>query len=275
MSTTSRRDHPAGTFWYHTHRHGSTALQVSSGMAGALIIRGNRLPTPTTHGDIDTLLDSRRRADPRADPGVAANPVRLPRQGGHIKVQTEPIPTRIGRSGSAIPATSGSSRLMTTATSSVPAFGQAWAASGRYTTHQRPGVGDAPNAQAGRLERWRMIHGGVRDTITLQFCASARRRRPAPGRLRAAAAKALSTTDCTGAPLPYHLVAADGLTMAAATRATVAVLQPGYRWDALVVFPEDGDYCIIDVGSDPTSNVNQNIQPTQLLGTVRSPAARR
>ena len=38
-------DHPAGTFWYHPHRHGSTALQVSSGMAGALIVRGDRLPT--------------------------------------------------------------------------------------------------------------------------------------------------------------------------------------------------------------------------------------
>ena len=32
-------DHPAGTFWYHAHRHGSTALQVSSGMAGALIVK--------------------------------------------------------------------------------------------------------------------------------------------------------------------------------------------------------------------------------------------
>lgn len=32
------KDHPAGTFWYHAHRHGSTAAQVSSGMAGALII---------------------------------------------------------------------------------------------------------------------------------------------------------------------------------------------------------------------------------------------
>ena len=34
------KDHPAGTFWYHPHRHGSTAAQVSSGMAGALIIEG-------------------------------------------------------------------------------------------------------------------------------------------------------------------------------------------------------------------------------------------
>lgn len=31
-------DHVAGTFWYHAHRHGSTTAQVSSGMAGALIV---------------------------------------------------------------------------------------------------------------------------------------------------------------------------------------------------------------------------------------------
>ena len=49
-------DHPAGTYWYHSHRHGSTALQVSSGMAGALIVRGTRPPTPNGNGDLDTLL---------------------------------------------------------------------------------------------------------------------------------------------------------------------------------------------------------------------------
>jgi len=31
-------DHPPGSFWYHAHAHGSTAIQVGSGMAGALII---------------------------------------------------------------------------------------------------------------------------------------------------------------------------------------------------------------------------------------------
>ncbi|NES64373.1 MAG: multicopper oxidase domain-containing protein [Okeania sp. SIO2D1] len=34
--------HAPGTHWYHSHRHGSTALQVSNGMAGAIII-----PEPT------------------------------------------------------------------------------------------------------------------------------------------------------------------------------------------------------------------------------------
>ena len=35
-----REDHPAGMFWYHPHLHGSSAMQVGSGMAGALIVLG-------------------------------------------------------------------------------------------------------------------------------------------------------------------------------------------------------------------------------------------
>ena len=31
-------DHPTGTFWYHPHKHGSTACQVGSGMAGMLLL---------------------------------------------------------------------------------------------------------------------------------------------------------------------------------------------------------------------------------------------
>jgi FtsP/CotA-like multicopper oxidase with cupredoxin domain len=32
------RDHTRGTYWYHAHTHGSTAIQVGSAMAGALIV---------------------------------------------------------------------------------------------------------------------------------------------------------------------------------------------------------------------------------------------
>ncbi len=32
--------HPPGAYWYHPHLHGSTAMQVGSGMAGALLIKG-------------------------------------------------------------------------------------------------------------------------------------------------------------------------------------------------------------------------------------------
>ena len=33
-------DHPSGTYWYHTHKHGSVTFQFLGGMAGFLIIRG-------------------------------------------------------------------------------------------------------------------------------------------------------------------------------------------------------------------------------------------
>lgn len=33
--------HYPGTFWYHAHRHGSTAIQLASGMAGALLLMGD------------------------------------------------------------------------------------------------------------------------------------------------------------------------------------------------------------------------------------------
>lgn len=55
-------DHPAGTFWYHAHRHGSTATSVASGEAGILVVRGNRPYTPPSPddphpiADIDTIL---------------------------------------------------------------------------------------------------------------------------------------------------------------------------------------------------------------------------
>ncbi len=33
-------DHPPGVYWYHPHKQGSVALQVGSGMAGMIIVRG-------------------------------------------------------------------------------------------------------------------------------------------------------------------------------------------------------------------------------------------
>ncbi len=35
------KDHTAGTYWYHPHKHGSADVQLTSGMAGALIIEGD------------------------------------------------------------------------------------------------------------------------------------------------------------------------------------------------------------------------------------------
>jgi FtsP/CotA-like multicopper oxidase with cupredoxin domain len=34
-------NHPAGTFWYHPHCHGTTAVQTNGGMGGVIIVEGN------------------------------------------------------------------------------------------------------------------------------------------------------------------------------------------------------------------------------------------
>ncbi|MDJ0821342.1 MAG: multicopper oxidase domain-containing protein [Paracoccaceae bacterium] len=53
-------DHPGGTFWYHAHMHGATAVQVSGGMAGGLVVRdapGKGLDSaPSVAGAIDMFL---------------------------------------------------------------------------------------------------------------------------------------------------------------------------------------------------------------------------
>lgn len=40
------KDHPIGTYWYHAHAHGSTSIQVGSGMAGAIVIEDDPSVTP-------------------------------------------------------------------------------------------------------------------------------------------------------------------------------------------------------------------------------------
>jgi FtsP/CotA-like multicopper oxidase with cupredoxin domain len=41
-------NHPPGSFWYHAHAHGSTSIQVGSGMAGALILDDDPAKIPPT-----------------------------------------------------------------------------------------------------------------------------------------------------------------------------------------------------------------------------------
>jgi FtsP/CotA-like multicopper oxidase with cupredoxin domain len=60
-------NHPAGTFWYHPHHHGTVADQIFAGLAGALLIQsGSDLPVTGDHLLLvtDTTLDSTGRVVP-------------------------------------------------------------------------------------------------------------------------------------------------------------------------------------------------------------------
>ncbi|RCW87100.1 multicopper oxidase family protein [Paracoccus lutimaris] len=242
-------DHPAGTYWYHPHLHGSTALQVSSGMAGALIISGDRKPSSSANGDIDTLLIDDAGAPIR-------NRVLLFQQ----------IQYACGTNPDGTP----NYDCKPDQTGSIESYDQfgpgSWDASGRYTSINGRVLGDFDPATVGAVERWRLIHAGVRDTINFEI-------RPKigdaePENLTAQQNDSWIEKNCGPKTLNYHLIAQDGLTMSAAQTRMETILQPGYRADLLVVFPTAGEYCVIDAPSPSAANINQGPPNRRLLALV-------
>jgi L-ascorbate oxidase len=251
-------DHPAGTYWYHSHLHGSTALQVSSGMAGALIVRGDRLPSDTANGDIDTLL-KHPDGKPLRERVLVLQQIQYAclDENGHVM--------KDGNGQVVWNCPEGTAGIQ--GVESYDQFGPgSWPLSGRYTSINGA-VLPTFKAKAGEIERWRMIHAGVRDTISLEF-RRLKADAPRAPRLKSVEVDRFIGDNCVGDPIPYHVIAEDGLTRAAAWQTSVTVLQPGYRSDALVVFPEAGPYCVIDTSAPAAASVSQSAESRQLLGVV-------
>lgn len=249
-------DHPAGTFWYHPHRHGSTAIQVASGMAGALIIEGTRKPSPTENGDVDTLLIPTTKqafkervlvlqqvqyACYNADGTIKRNPDKTYRcdtgDVGEIKNYDD-----LGPNG--------------------------WSQSGRYTSINGEVLPTFTGAKSGQIERWRMVHGGIRDTISLQF-RKMRAGVKVPVGLNANQHAAFVAANCSPETVPQFAIAADGLTVGKILQTNISTFQPGYRWDLLVAFPTAGDYCVVDTSTPASGNVAPTVSPVELLGVVQ------
>ena len=256
-------DHPAGTFWYHAHRHGSTAIQVSSGMAGALIVRGNRLPSTTKHGDIDTLLN-------RQDGHPIKERILLLQQIQYSCSDSKDNKTNRGGIPENAVKECGSKNPGEIETFN---FGPSnWGDSGRYTSINGIVLPTFTEATVGQPERWRLIHGGIYNSINLEI----RPQTTSNGnidRLKTENADQYIAENCQGDPLPYHVIADDGLTRSEAWPTTMTTLQPGYRSDSLVVFPKAGNYCVIDASADRSSSPSQRAESRQLLGLVRVAAA--
>lgn len=250
-------DHPAGTFWYHPHLHGSTALQVASGMAGTMIVRGSRQPTPDKTGDIDTLLVGK---------AFSERLVQLQQVQYACRDADGKIKTQKNDKGEVIAWICGTKDVGKI--TSYDQFGpSSWKQSGRYTSVNGRVLPTFAVADTGTIERWRTVHAGVRNTINLQF---KRLKAGAPkfDRLAAAELDAWAQSNCIGDLLPQFEVAADGLTHAQVIEKTQNILQPGYRSDVLVVFPEPGEYCVIDGEAPPEATVNVQAESRQVLGKV-------
>jgi L-ascorbate oxidase len=250
-------DHPAGTFWYHPHLHGSTAVQVASGMAGVLIVRGTRVPTSQSNGDIDTLLRN-------ADGSAFRERIVLLQQ---IQYACRDANNGIKRNGD------GSYRCDNADVGGIESFADrqfgpdTWPLSGRYTSINGEVFPTFTGAETGRIERWRVVHAGVRDAVQLQF-RKMRSGAPQISLLTSEQQAAWMAQNCPGDPLPQFLLANDGLTRAKMAQQNVSTLLPGYRVDLLMVFPEPGDYCVTDESAPAESNVNGQAKSRRFLGRV-------
>ncbi|WP_206951268.1 multicopper oxidase family protein [Trinickia acidisoli] len=302
-------NHPAGTFWYHSHHHGSAAIDVTSGMEGVLIVRGHRTAARRwANGgmaDIDTILHDRAgtpfpehvflfqqieygcfanasAAAPLADPTTYAwicptgDVGELRNYTNQLSFVADPRPGYAGQ------------------------FNSTWTISGRYT--QINGVVQPmfPSAHgflpAGQIQRWRLVHGGDRDTINLKVVrvnlaalGRAASAEPSPQDVDAAAdaanallagqpnrAQRVTTLDqiCSGEVVKQIDIANDGLTRSAMVEQDVNTLDPGYRRDVLMAFPTPGLYCVLDEAAEAASTISyrpgsSKVKDRRLLALVR------
>lgn len=242
------KEHPAGTFWYHSHVHGSTAIQVASGMSGALILRGDRKPTMTANGDIDTLL--------------------VPMAPKERILLFQQISYACGRNGTQV------IWDCTGKTGTIDGYdqigGSKWSASGRFTSINGQVLPEFPGAVTGKTERWRMIHGGIANTLNV-FIRMAKAGAKLPDKLTPDEAGTWVADNCTGDVVHQFAIASDGLTRSrvverGATKSTT--MQPGYREDVLLTFPKPGMYCVIDTAAPV--GVGQVPENRALLGIVNA-----
>lgn len=311
-------DHPAGTFWYHAHRHGSTAVEAASGAAGALIIRGIREynPQPLPDGnyrqaDIDTVL-KQKPGVPMAEklfvlqqiPYACFNNAPLPGGPWQMIFTTNGLYTAKSPStGATSPANSpwicpkpdgiNNASVGVIENFSLQMFSASiWDTNGRFTSVNGV-VEPTITVPAGEVQRWRFIHAGIHDTVNLQVVRATPAVVPANGKLMAVATNAIAQsalrgnrveqeaavkTQCVATEqtlIPQFEIAVDGLTRTHIKTIGVGkdnpsnYLQPGYRSDVLVVFPSDGDYCLLDQAApkgqrfDPTTGNAGGAGPSQ------------
>jgi FtsP/CotA-like multicopper oxidase with cupredoxin domain len=285
-------DHPSGTFWYHPHRHGSTALQVASGASGALIIRGDRRYTGKAPGDIDTILHD-------ASGRPMTEQIFLFQQ----------IPYACFSDGKIIINADKTWKCPAGQIGVVEDFDKqlssptVWDDSGRFTSINGAVQPAITGIGAGQVQRWRFIHAGIHDTVNVQIVPMVTTGPKAALALRGIltgtpkeqeeTVKQLCPVTVPDGSKPVDLVpqfeiAADGLTRTAITPIGVNqqsvsggigsnFLQPGYRSDVLVAFPKVGTYCLLNQAATPAERANagggqgpggQGPNVTQLLATV-------
>jgi FtsP/CotA-like multicopper oxidase with cupredoxin domain len=289
-------DHPAGTFWYHAHRHGSTATQVASGASGVIIIRGDRRYTGTVPGDIDTILhDANNNNFPEQVFLFQQIPYACFTDDKLTTIITDPVNKTWSCPSGKVGVVENFDAQLASAT--------VWDTSGRFTSINGAVQPVLTGVQAGVVQHWRMIHGGIHDTVNVQIVPMVASNDPKAARAFegvfagtpaeqaveiSEVCPSISSPDHPVPLVPQFEIASDGLTRTSihpigikdgVIETSVSggmgtnFMQPGYRSDILLVFPHEGTYCVLNQAATPderesSGSGGQGPNETELLATV-------
>lgn len=238
---------PAGTYWYHPHKHGSVGVQVASGMAGAFIVKG----------DLDTI------------PGVAG----LTENVMVAQLVEYTIPT-------------GSPPQTATVNANYFYNGYPSGSSANAQLSINGLVNPTIAMQYGEIQRWRFINATSEQFFYLNIAATGGTTVPAPLMFAIAVDGVPLTNSPQGITVPFQLGTplfqfpmGTAFTFANAVMNEIAVLAPGQRLDLLVqmpVTPGGGaqTYQLQAVQFPPPSSgpaSTQTIATIQVSGTKATP----
>ncbi|HYO54709.1 multicopper oxidase family protein, partial [Archangium sp.] len=112
----------------------------------------------------------------------------------------------------------------------------------------------------GELNRWRLLHGGIRETLMLGLVSKSKE-----STQRSAAALVQGASQ----RLAFQVIAHDGIATGRMDEAAQIELQPGYRVDALVRIDQPGEYELIDLSTPKNTSLRGGTEDFQLLAQVR------
>lgn len=228
------KDHISGTFWYHPHVHGSTSMQVSSGMAGALIIDP---PDSKSLEHLDNLPTIKKSTE-------------------HILLfQQIPI---VGEN---TPDEANAKEVQVVEDFGIVGLNTAWS-NGQKEKGWRTTINGQMlpiiDVNGDELQRLRMIHAGFRQELQLVIAPLSQD----------------ASEKVEPIPDVFCEIANDGIPFAAPVRRTKIGMYPGYRSDALVKLSyKEGASNIYLLRDDfVAANPLEAMDPEQLGNLVRAPS---
>ncbi|MCM0019782.1 MAG: multicopper oxidase domain-containing protein [Tagaea sp.] len=237
---------PAGTYWYHPHKHGSVGAQVASGMAGAFIVRG----------DLDAISN-------------------MPPQQQESVLVVQLIPYTAGPTPGSPSVVDPVNFYGINATTPAPTANLQMSVNGQ--------INPTIAMQYGQIQRWRVVNATAEQFFYLQVAQGGTP--VASPALFAIAVDGVPLTNSptTGIPVPFPLGAPSSspANLAQAALNEIAILAPGQRLDLLVQAPTSGtNGATFNVnamqwtagGVPPIATPNQTIATIAISGTAQTAA---